>query len=695
VRQHNLSISNDQLPAILEISQRAVTKVSPTDCPFCDDWEQLLRAVNSHIPLSESLIVTPSQFQHHVGSHMEQLALFAIPRGHIEKADAESGSAAAPRGKSDGTSIGEAEITTPDTAEDLLRCQDVLDLFLSSGGLSDGFKKLPEFPHFSMWLSPNDFVKVSPLDLGILSQRLSSGVYRTAKDFQLDVVLMFAMRYENGRSGEDLILTRSLFADGWHSTFPENGTNFNAFVDMAEKKMQYLFFTARNIDAFLSSRSQVDQDILIKVTMPNGVQMKKLIPGNYRMDQLYVHVECFELLQDIDNVPVTNTQAQLGLHNSFYFTVNTSNEDNILGPFDNPFRLVDINSTLSLKSLMEVSRHEIFVRNQAGDELPLISVGKGPVPEHPVHDQLPQRQSQTNIDDAVTKDFSSEEIHRGDGVNVVGSTLQDDRETDKTSGKEDASSGKVGSQLVITDSLSTGGSILDVHIWHDGEQLEAKLYVNAKAQGSNWVSKQRVAALEVQLHDLSQPEELHFWDGRIIVATSEVVLWFSKIGGDPYQAQFCVASDTVPFDLFLGKDAYLRTQLLEFPDLVLSDPAIGNDPEEHESIEQDHEGRGPTHHTQMFDDNSDNIAPSRSIVTPTLDLSTISTLQKEYKVKATIGVLDDQISRSMRLALDGKYIHLIDELSQATGSKTFSIPFTDIIECKMGERTTFEVCVVV
>ncbi|KAH6719114.1 hypothetical protein BKA61DRAFT_473803, partial [Leptodontidium sp. MPI-SDFR-AT-0119] len=91
---HPESFVKAQLPALLEMSQKALSKLSPTDCPFCDDWEQRLRIINPHIPATEALAVTPSQFQHHLGAHMEQLALFAIPRGYTEEGEADSGNAA-------------------------------------------------------------------------------------------------------------------------------------------------------------------------------------------------------------------------------------------------------------------------------------------------------------------------------------------------------------------------------------------------------------------------------------------------------------------------------------------------------------------------------------------------------------------------------------------------------------------------
>ncbi|RYP69577.1 hypothetical protein DL771_006014 [Monosporascus sp. 5C6A] len=60
---------------------------------FQDDQSQTSYALSlgdddgeSHLqlPRLEAAVVTPTQFRHHVGLHMQQLALFAIPRGYLE-----------------------------------------------------------------------------------------------------------------------------------------------------------------------------------------------------------------------------------------------------------------------------------------------------------------------------------------------------------------------------------------------------------------------------------------------------------------------------------------------------------------------------------------------------------------------------------------------------------------------------------
>lgn len=93
-RSHSNKFTEDQLPALVKACQKPVDKIPASTCPFCDEWEPRLRGLNQHMSADEILVVTPQQFRHHVGSHMEQLALFAIPRGYKEDGDADSAGAA-------------------------------------------------------------------------------------------------------------------------------------------------------------------------------------------------------------------------------------------------------------------------------------------------------------------------------------------------------------------------------------------------------------------------------------------------------------------------------------------------------------------------------------------------------------------------------------------------------------------------
>ncbi|KAF2003783.1 hypothetical protein P154DRAFT_428370 [Amniculicola lignicola CBS 123094] len=108
--RHMQSMTDVQLDALSEASRRFVDRVPALDCPFCHEWEAKLRQANPDIPASEVVVVTPIQFRHHVGAHMQQLALFSIPRGFLEdNADAKSvASLGSPR--SNGAGLRKAEM---------------------------------------------------------------------------------------------------------------------------------------------------------------------------------------------------------------------------------------------------------------------------------------------------------------------------------------------------------------------------------------------------------------------------------------------------------------------------------------------------------------------------------------------------------------------------------------------------------
>jgi hypothetical protein len=175
------------------MSQKPLLKLSPTNCPFCDDWEDRLRAVNNHIPKEESLVVTPSQFQHHVGAHIVQLALFAIPRGYTGEGEADS-AVAAPHVDSDDSSLGD---DPPDlvTAEQFRKCEDILDELVDLTKDAPGFENVLQlqFPTFSLGVPGFGMVKVSPIDLAMISQKLQSGSYSSINDFCRDLMLFLAL----------------------------------------------------------------------------------------------------------------------------------------------------------------------------------------------------------------------------------------------------------------------------------------------------------------------------------------------------------------------------------------------------------------------------------------------------------------------------------------------------------------------
>lgn len=77
-RSHEIQLGGSQLSNLLSTCKRPLEQLLPSACRICDTWDATLRALN-HTPDHEVLVITPQQLRRHVGNHLEQLALFAIP----------------------------------------------------------------------------------------------------------------------------------------------------------------------------------------------------------------------------------------------------------------------------------------------------------------------------------------------------------------------------------------------------------------------------------------------------------------------------------------------------------------------------------------------------------------------------------------------------------------------------------------
>lgn len=95
--QHAQDTSEAQISAMIEASMLPVDRIPVSECPFCENWETSLRQSNPHIADHEEMVVTPTQYRQHVGAHMQNLALFALPRGYLEGGEADVDSAASVR----------------------------------------------------------------------------------------------------------------------------------------------------------------------------------------------------------------------------------------------------------------------------------------------------------------------------------------------------------------------------------------------------------------------------------------------------------------------------------------------------------------------------------------------------------------------------------------------------------------------
>ncbi|KAF4628213.1 hypothetical protein G7Y89_g9937 [Cudoniella acicularis] len=96
---HKAVLASSPLEALILQSEEPVDKIASTACPLCDDWEASVKRtqanLDSLVPPSEStasetLYGKPKLFRRHLGRHMEQLALFALPPNDTEDLDNES-----------------------------------------------------------------------------------------------------------------------------------------------------------------------------------------------------------------------------------------------------------------------------------------------------------------------------------------------------------------------------------------------------------------------------------------------------------------------------------------------------------------------------------------------------------------------------------------------------------------------------
>ncbi|KAK3658704.1 hypothetical protein LTR56_001575 [Elasticomyces elasticus] len=77
--EHADTLANAELESLLGACSRPLVQYPARVCLFCN-WEEILRTTNGHIPAHELITVTTTQYMKHLASHLEQIALFALPR---------------------------------------------------------------------------------------------------------------------------------------------------------------------------------------------------------------------------------------------------------------------------------------------------------------------------------------------------------------------------------------------------------------------------------------------------------------------------------------------------------------------------------------------------------------------------------------------------------------------------------------
>ncbi|KAI0150957.1 hypothetical protein BJ166DRAFT_378545 [Pestalotiopsis sp. NC0098] len=96
-----LNTSNQTMEALKAASQRPVKSISTRECPFCNDWDPRSRTSKSGVDKGKSkaklaqdgnVAVSPNNFRRHLAIHLEQLAIFAIPRAILDPTEPQGGS---------------------------------------------------------------------------------------------------------------------------------------------------------------------------------------------------------------------------------------------------------------------------------------------------------------------------------------------------------------------------------------------------------------------------------------------------------------------------------------------------------------------------------------------------------------------------------------------------------------------------
>lgn len=75
--------SERQLQIMEDAGKKPPISLDPQSCPFCDDWSVALQAkenLESQEIKNQTILVRTERFKRHVAAHLEQLAIFAIPR---------------------------------------------------------------------------------------------------------------------------------------------------------------------------------------------------------------------------------------------------------------------------------------------------------------------------------------------------------------------------------------------------------------------------------------------------------------------------------------------------------------------------------------------------------------------------------------------------------------------------------------
>jgi hypothetical protein len=85
IRSHGDSTRDMEIDTLLQMSSRLPEHLNAADCPFCD-WSSMLLRRDTNWQGQEQ-VVPSIRFMRHLGHHLEQIALFIVPRPYEEEGE--------------------------------------------------------------------------------------------------------------------------------------------------------------------------------------------------------------------------------------------------------------------------------------------------------------------------------------------------------------------------------------------------------------------------------------------------------------------------------------------------------------------------------------------------------------------------------------------------------------------------------
>ncbi|KAK0798267.1 hypothetical protein LTR75_009566 [Friedmanniomyces endolithicus] len=82
-QSHGDAMDEHEMQLMPSVSSTPMDKIDARQCRLCN-WTEILRPANPGIPAHAPILVTQSRFLQHLAHHLEQLALFAIPRETLD-----------------------------------------------------------------------------------------------------------------------------------------------------------------------------------------------------------------------------------------------------------------------------------------------------------------------------------------------------------------------------------------------------------------------------------------------------------------------------------------------------------------------------------------------------------------------------------------------------------------------------------